>query len=681
MANEGYRSVEDHAGDCTEFFRKLLQESEKTNVFEEEILQVEIQRIEILRTKVRRIGQKEEISEIFLPARYLRERYGLDWTEYWLILFAFCCEVEEGLCLSFREKYHEKWPTLQYALHLLSQIFPVNFETIGAFCEKKSIFGELWSLHKEGADEGGILTRPLLLARAPFYFLLTGRIMQEDWYTPFLPQEEENLPEPPYPLNINRNIFLPALHAKEAALLARELEDGAGRRILLHGGQGCGKHVLMRRVCESEKKNLVFVQLSRMQARERRERMQNLRTLYFLYRILSPVLAFEISLKPSDPAEKQEENRELLECFAKGIPGISGEKLIFLTENNRELSLVEKIPDRKIFLAETLSVAERRELLDLCFLPEERWEWQEELAGRFHTNIGELSRRCKELLARAKAEQRQLDEKALWEEIFFEGNGIASAVPGKFVKERATIDEIVLAPDCKRQLGTLIRLAKAWTGRKALQLLFHGSSGTGKTMAASVLAGELARPLFKVDLSQIFDKYIGETEKHIDEIFRLAERGSYLLFFDEADALFARRTKIQDSHDRYANASTSYLLQRMEEYHGVLVLATNLMGHFDDAFVRRIQFVIRFQKPGDKERELLWEKALSGEIPIGNDISYAELARAAQLSPARIHSAAQVAKMLALCDGGGCMTREIVRKALELEAGKDETRLQFAGGN
>lgn len=246
---------------------------------------------------------------------------------------------------------------------------------------------------------------------------------------------------------------------------------------------------------------------------------------------------------------------------------------------------------------------------------------------------------------------------------------------GRLIEERAGLEDIVLPEDCRRQLETVIRLARAWRGEKGLQLLFYGASGTGKTMAASVLAGQLGLPLLKVDLSQVFDKYVGETEKHIDEIFRVARRGGYLLFFDEADALFAKRTAVRDSHDRYANVSAAFLLQRMEEYEGILILATNLRDHFDDAFVRRIRFAVKFRNLDKKGREQLWRKALEGN-PVAPEVDFKALAEAAELSPARVNAAAHVAKLLAACDGSGAVTGEHLREALALEAGKDETAIK-----
>src|SRR5262249_20522767 len=141
---------------------------------------------------------------------------------------------------------------------------------------------------------------------------------------------------------------------------------------------------------------------------------------------------------------------------------------------------------------------------------------------------------------------------------------------------------------------------------KGLNVLFAGPSGTGKTMAAEVLAREIALDLYQIDLSSVVSKYIGETEKHLSAIFDEAEASQALLFFDEADALFGKRTEVKDAHDRYANIEVNYLLQRIEQFEGVVVLATNLQRNLDDAFLRRMQEVVDFPFPDATLRERIW---------------------------------------------------------------------------
>ena len=137
--------------------------------------------------------------------------------------------------------------------------------------------------------------------------------------------------------------------------------------------------------------------------------------------------------------------------------------------------------------------------------------------------------------------------------------------------------------------------------------LFSGSPGTGKTLAAHVVAAELGMDIVRVDLSAIVDKYIGETQKNLERVFHQAESLNVVLFFDEADALFGRRSEVKDAHDRYANQEVAYLLQRMEQFDGITILATNLRGNLDPAFSRRLSFILHFPDPDVPTRKRLWE--------------------------------------------------------------------------
>ncbi len=156
--------------------------------------------------------------------------------------------------------------------------------------------------------------------------------------------------------------------------------------------------------------------------------------------------------------------------------------------------------------------------------------------------------------------------------------------------------------------------------------LFAGPSGTGKTMAAEVLAGALALDLYRIDLSQIVNKYIGETEKNLRRVFDAADAGGAILLFDEADALFGRRSEVRDSHDRYANIEVGYLLQRLEAYRGLAILTTNMQQSIDAAFLRRLRFIVNFPFPDQKLRLKIWERAIPKRAP-ADAIDLAKLAR------------------------------------------------------
>lgn len=228
--------------------------------------------------------------------------------------------------------------------------------------------------------------------------------------------------------------------------------------------------------------------------------------------------------------------------------------------------------------------------------------------------------------------------------------------------------DIVLQPMVKRQLEELEAQAKLrWSvyedwgfGKlcpmgKGISALFAGPSGTGKTMAAQVLARSLERELYRVDLSGVVNKYIGETEKRLKKVFDDCERSGVVLFFDEADALFGNRTQVKDAHDRFANIEVDYLLQRMEQFNGVAILATNRKNDVDTAFLRRLRFIVDFVPPGFEERLTLWKMVLSETAPSGevilDFIDWNLLADKLPMTGADIKNAAIGAAFLAKSEG------------------------------
>jgi vesicle-fusing ATPase len=219
------------------------------------------------------------------------------------------------------------------------------------------------------------------------------------------------------------------------------------------------------------------------------------------------------------------------------------------------------------------------------------------------------------------------------------------------VNPRFGPDELVLPEEQTRQFQEILHAmqsltvvhyhwgtAKAWN-ESGIAVLFYGSSGTGKTMGAEALATALELPMFRIDLSQVVNKYIGETEKNLKRIFDAAELSDCLLFFDEADALFGKRTEVKDAHDRFANIEISYLLERMERFKGLAILATNRRKDLDDAFLRRLRFIIEFPIPGLKERLRIWQKVFPEKVDV-SDIDFSYLAKQFQLSGGHIRSIA-----------------------------------------
>jgi hypothetical protein len=229
----------------------------------------------------------------------------------------------------------------------------------------------------------------------------------------------------------------------------------------------------------------------------------------------------------------------------------------------------------------------------------------------------------------------------------------------------------LLAAEARHRMTVYERWGFARRNRRGLGLsaLFSGPSGTGKTLAAEVVATELGLDLYRIDLSAVVSKYIGETEKNLKRVFDAAEEGGVVLLFDEAEALFGKRSEVKDSHDRYANIEIGYLLQRMESYQGVAILTTNLKSSLDQAFQRRLRFIVDFPFPGKSEREAIWKGALPPETP-RQEIVEARLAQL-NVTGGSIRNIALNAAFLAAAEGRP-VTMEDVLRASELEASKQE---------
>ena len=201
--------------------------------------------------------------------------------------------------------------------------------------------------------------------------------------------------------------------------------------------------------------------------------------------------------------------------------------------------------------------------------------------------------------------------------------------------------------------------------------LFHGAPGTGKTVSACLLGRHCNCDVYKVDLSMIVSKYIGETEKNLAKVFDLAEHKRWILFFDEADALFGKRTKVDDSHDRFANQEISFLLQRIEDFHGVVILASNFKANIDDAFVRRFQSVVHFPMPRPPERLRIWKDAFSPKAQLEERIDLAKLAERHDLSGGTIMNVVRYASLMALSRGVNTILLDDVDEGIRRELLKE----------
>ena len=254
--------------------------------------------------------------------------------------------------------------------------------------------------------------------------------------------------------------------------------------------------------------------------------------------------------------------------------------------------------------------------------------------------------------------------------------------PAERVETGMDWNDLVLDDQTMRQIGELqawLRhgdtLLKEWGMGKRIKpgyrALFWGAPGTGKTLTAALLGKSAGRDVYRVDLSMVVSKFIGETEKNLSNLFAKAEHKDWILFFDEADALFGKRTGIRDAHDKYANQEVSYLLQRIEGYNGLVVLATNFKTNIDDAFIRRFQSIVHFPMPKAQERLSLWKKALPEKHLQLNGTTLENIAQRYELSGASINNVIQHCCLQALDKGDLALTEAGLREGIVKEFNKE----------
>ncbi len=299
------------------------------------------------------------------------------------------------------------------------------------------------------------------------------------------------------------------------------------------------------------------------------------------------------------------------------------------------------------------------------------------LANKFAFTPGQIHDAV--MAARGLAAWRSSEEQILLDELYAAARAQSTPILNTMARKitpRFGWDDIVLIEDSLEILHEISNTIKhrhvvygEWgfadklaTGL-GLNVLFAGESGTGKTMAADIMAGELGLDLYKIDLSGIISKYIGETEKNLDRIFAEARTSNAILFFDEADAVFGKRSEVRDSHDRYANIEISYLLQKMEEYDGVVILATNLASNMDDAFVRRMHFVVDFPIPEADNRLRIWQVHFPASAPRKDDLDLEFMAQRFKIAGGNIRNIVLGSAFLAAEDGEAIGMKHLARAA------------------
>lgn len=593
----------------------------------------------------RRDAAAAEAGE-FCPLAYLAAAFGLDRSERQLLALALLAEADGETAGALRalEPRARGALTAQLAARLAAGPEGLGREGLAALGGD----GPLWAycLEAEGPDRA---VRP---ARRITEFALAGR-----WNDPGVPGLTLVLPEEP------ETPVPPA-----AARLAEQMDaflTGAEERVtfLLQGRTGAGRRTLARVLC-------------------RRRRV--------------PLLVADGRFLSGGEAGKAFRRAAARESLLQGCPvcftGLDDVFAAAGTDISAAEDLAELLREASAAAGFSLLVCPEGEgcweetpgwrtvpvLLGLPTLEESRRLWEQilsryplsapqdagELAGKYRFTPGQMLRAADDALSLARWQGRESIDGACLTRGCRRQLRHALGERARLVESVFTWDDLILPETPKALLRSACdqvrcrpQVLDAWGfGRKlaygaGLSLLFSGPPGTGKTMAAQVAAGELGLELYKVDLAAVVSKYVGETEKNLSEIFREAARSQAILFFDEADVLFSKRTEVKDSHDKYNNMEAAYLLQKIEEYPGLSVLATNFLQNVDEAFKRRLKFIIEFPFPDAHYRLLLWRAVFPPQTPLEPDIDWEFLAQQFELSGSGIKNTAVNAAYLAAAAG------------------------------
>ena len=457
------------------------------------------------------------------------------------------------------------------------------------------------------------------------------------------------------------------IHEKEGERLSEYMRDGVS---LFHiqGEQGSGKRHLIRYVCKKCDFPLFIIngeQLCRLNPEEIREAV---------WRLRREILLSETAICISNIKEesKNKEGWRLSDLMKEIIhPLLETGYPVFVTSNPK-VSLATQTYHfiGQIFL-EPLNRLERFRLWEgFCYRYGIKGIDTKIISSKFYFH-GQEIKKISERLAYLQEKEPLTEENVNREcKLFLTDDAMGTL---KQEKSPQTLEELKLPQAQKDIIGHIVahityryqvydqwNLEKKYPYGKTVSALFTGPPGTGKTMAAHVIANMLNLPLYSVDLSQVVDKYIGETQKRLEEIFVAAEKSSSILFFDEADAIFGKRSEVNDSKDRYANAEVAYILQRMEQYDGVVIMASNLQKNIDEAFMRRIRYLVHFEMPGEEVRKELWKSCFPMETPQEN-IDFDFLAKTFEFSGGSIKNVVLNAVFMAAEEGTGVGMSQIIR--------------------
>jgi len=633
-----------------EEFEHLLTKASLTGLEESLDEESSLQLQSILEKISLRLDATQDISSF--PLLHLWDRFDLDTFEAYCVILAYA--------LTLNPKYEKLLAYLQdditrkrLSISLAVQLFLPVDETIDQYLPRfteKSRFTMLFET--ESLQRGDCVLCPVVLE-----YLSKGTVSPQPWLEAFYGETQS----PERPLVVQQDM---------AQRLDQIMKSAPPCIVCLSGGAVSGKRFQIQHLMAREKKNIVFADLHGDDWETHAESAALAALLLDAYLCLYHL-------------DRTTENSEELLAAPQEMADI----IDTLPTDKPYMFLLSRLPIQVNFLNMTLDFslpalteAERlilfqTHLQNFSLAPDVT---AEELAAKFHFSPRQIAASCQQAAGLASmlpdnVLQREQIHEACYQQAVHKLGKLARRVPAAY-----TWDDIVLPQEQKklmRQACWHIRyqylVYHTWGFEqkinygRGLSILLAGAPGTGKTMCAQVVAKQLMMELYKINISQVVSKYIGETEKNLQAVFNEAKNANSILFFDECDALFGKRSAVKDSHDRNANIEVAHLLQQIEAFDGVCILATNLIGNIDEAFMRRITYVVRFPFPDAETRRAIYQHMLPPAAPVSDDIDWEFLAEKFPLSGGHIKNIVLSAAFMAAGTGRPISMRELLRAGVE----------------
>lgn len=605
-----------------------------------------------------------------LPFAYMLHKLGLTEFEKYCVCLAAAPELDrefEQIYADLQGDRSCKYPTLDLCIRMFSAEPKVRNNLIHQIVRRKDLLLCVFQ-EKPRAMESELSWKLKLRSDLIeyFFFYESDLVSRKKEYVLFLPERQDR-----QELNVNQQIEIRLKHCLEM-----ETKDKM-QILVLTGAAGSGKRLQARLAAQEMGRALLCFDLSKIRQKNAEQQRESVRDavvravldqaylcfchwealkyekewdIALMHEILKNVeLFFSTVFLTTETKEQWEECLSFdyqTESFSMRHPDIQ-QRIRLWKDFLAEYAVDDKISCETLAAQFNFTPGMIREVVEAAAkkTAAHRAERMEDAAGKS-----------------AAGETGKIDAASIYEacqqKISHRLGERASRVNASYTWEELVLEEDqkdLLRQACS-QITYRYRVYEEWGFQSKLaygrgvSMLFAGSPGTGKTMAAQVLARELNLELYKVDLSGVLSKYIGETQKNLREIFNEVQKSRSILFFDEADALFGKRVHVTDSRDISANAQTAYLLQKIEEYDGITILATNLLQNFDDAYKRRIKYIVRFTFPQEEQRRQLWAKVFPGQMPLADDIDTEYLASGFELSGAAIKNIAVNAAFMAAAE-------------------------------